>query len=519
MRLPSLAVAASLLVSFTPAIEACTFQHDDFPTVISARTPPIPSDILDKLSPKLSPSAKIIFPSSPLWSNASQRWNELSRPTYSAIIEVSTERDISESVKYANKHNIPFFAFSQGHGSYYGLERFQDGIGISLSSLSRKIELDSSGKWATIGGGMRSKDVIDYLWKRGKQTPTGGCGCVGVIGPMLGGGHNWIQGQVGLMADQVLGFRVVLANGEVVSVDDKTNKDLFWAMRGAGHNFGIVSEAKYKVYDVKEPKWSVETFTFRSSRLEDVYTYANKKLNGKGDPRLLMWGTWFLNPAIDEKPVIQFQWIYNGPLAELKKLSKDTHALKADAYTSMEVDYPELSPSLGYGAEQYACQTDGRGNRLLRGIDVDQYDVKSLRKWYDAFAATVMTEPTFQTSFCILEGYSTQAVQAVPDKSTAYALRGERLLLAPAIFWQKGNATLDEKARKWSKEMYLAASGSAKKKSYVNYAHGDEPVEALYGYEPWRLEKLRKVKKQYDPQGKFGFFNPINPATQGHRDM
>ncbi|KAK4170742.1 hypothetical protein QBC36DRAFT_124146 [Triangularia setosa] len=518
MWLPSLTVLASMLVSFTPSIRAYSF-HDELMNPLSPRTA-IPYDILAKLTPKLSPTAKILLPSSPLWPNASRRWNELSRPTYSVIIQVTTERDISESVRYASRYKIPFFAFSQTHGSYFGLERFQDGIGISLSSLSRKIDLDKSGKWATIGGGMKSKDVIDYLWKRGKQTTTGGCGCVGAVSPALGGGHGWFQGQYGLMADQVLEFRVVLADGEVAVVSDKKHKDLFWAMRGAGHNFGVVSEMRYKVYDVKRPKWSVQSFIFKSEKLEEVYEYAGKRLNGKGDARLLMWGTWYWNKTLDaEKPVIQFQWIYNGPLAELKKLSNDTHALKADVYTSLEVDYPKLSSSMGYGADQYACQTDGQGHRLLRGIDVDQYDVKDLRKWYDAFAAMLIAEPAFETSFCILEGYSTQAVQAVPDNSTAYALRGERLLFAPAIFWQKGNATLDEQAGKWSKEMYLAASGSTNKKTYVNYAHGDEPVEALYGYEPWRLEKLRKVKKQYDPQGKFGFFNPVNPVNEKHRDM
>ncbi|KAK0736478.1 hypothetical protein B0T21DRAFT_440886 [Apiosordaria backusii] len=351
MWLPSLTVLASLLVSLTPSITAYSLRHE-LPNPLSPRTA-IPSDILSKLTPHLSPTAKVLLPSSPLWANASHRWNEVSRPTYSAII--------------------------QSHGVYYPLERFRDGIAISLSSLSRKIELDSSGKWATIGGGMRSKEVIDYLWERGKQTTTGGCGCK----------HN----------------------------------DLFWAMRGAGHNFGIVSEMKFKVYDVKQPRWSVETFTFKSERLEEVYKYAGEKFNNKGDARLLMWGTWLWNKAVDaEKPVIQFQWIYNGPLGELKELSKDTCALKADAYASLESDYPELSPNLGYGADQYACQADGQGNRLLRGIDVDQYDVKALRKWYDAFTATIIAEPAFETSFCILEGYSTQAVQAVPDKSTAYGI-------------------------------------------------------------------------------------------------
>lgn len=95
-------------------------------------------------------------------------------------------------------------------------------------------------------------------------------------------------------------------DGEVVVVNDKKYKELFWGMRGVGYNFGIVSEMKYRVYDVKELKWSIEIFMFKSERLEEVYKYVNKKFDGKGDLRLLMWGIWFLNLVVDVEKVIGF---------------------------------------------------------------------------------------------------------------------------------------------------------------------------------------------------------------------
>lgn len=82
---------------------------------------------------------------------------------------------------------------------------------------------------------------------------------------------------------------------------------------------------------------------------------------------------------------------------------------------------------------------------------------------------------------------------------------------SPAIFYQP-NSSLDAQAEEFgrhARNLLKAGSGSAELYSYVNYAHGDESLEEVYGYEPWRLQKLRSLKKQYDPKNKFGFYEPI----------
>ena len=93
---------------------------------------------------------------------------------------------------------------------------------------------------------------------------------------MLGGGLGFLQGQYGLMIDQVIDFSVVLANGSTALVSADSDPDLFWALRGAGHNFGIVTQLNYRIYDMKgHEDWSYEVFTFTGNRLEECLTAIN----------------------------------------------------------------------------------------------------------------------------------------------------------------------------------------------------------------------------------------------------
>jgi FAD/FMN-containing dehydrogenase len=100
---------------------------------------------------------------------------------------------------------------------------------------------------------------------------------------MLGGGHGALQGHYGLIADNLVEARVVLANGSVITASEKTNSDLFWALRGAGHNFGIISEFHHKVYDKeKDDRWTVAQFIYSGDKLEDFFSVSNALTdNGK----------------------------------------------------------------------------------------------------------------------------------------------------------------------------------------------------------------------------------------------
>ena len=118
---------------------------------------------------------------------------------------------------------------------------------------------------------------------------TGICECVGISAPILGGGHGWLQGQYGLAADQIISARLVLPNGDAVTVSQDSNPDLFWAIRGAGHNFGLVTEWEYRIYDVQNPKLSYEIFIFSGDKLEALYELTNRMMKTQ-PPEVTHWG-------------------------------------------------------------------------------------------------------------------------------------------------------------------------------------------------------------------------------------
>lgn len=126
------------------------------------------------------------------------------------------------------------------------------------------------------------------------------------MGPMLGGGHGFIQGYHGLVADNLLSARLILANGSVVTASDTDNKDLFWALRGAGHNFGIVTEVVNKIYDVPTNDiWYYENFVFSGQSIEQLFTQLNK-VKRDTPPQFQHYAVYLRLPDVDPKSAVVF---------------------------------------------------------------------------------------------------------------------------------------------------------------------------------------------------------------------
>lgn len=165
-----------------------------------------------------------------------------------------------------------------------------------------------------------------------------------------------------------------------------------------------------------------------------------------------------------------------------------------------------------------AC-AKGSSSAMMFGVSLKKWNIAGLRATLDIYSTL---PPELRNSFVILEAYSTRGVQAVPDDETAYPDRFNQVLISPTMYYQLGNASLDAIAADFGTRMRRALfDGSGQPlHAYVNYAHGDESLEALYGYEDWRLWRLRRLKGKYDPFGKFAYYAPINrgvPDTGGGR--
>jgi hypothetical protein len=135
----------------------------------------------------------------------------------------------------------------------------------------------------------------------------------------------------------------------------------------------------------------------------------------------------------------------------------------------------------------------------------------------DAMSALAQVEPELSSSGMIFEAYSLHAVQKVPAASTAFPDRENGLLIAAVMLWNASAltpaeaVTIEERALRHGRKMRDAVvqGSGGKLHAYVNYANGEEGLEAMYGYEGWRLDRLRALKGEYDPLGRFSWYAPI----------
>lgn len=300
-------------------------------------------NITAELGPLLSSGAQIYLPGSDGFIHGADRWQEWAKPTFGAVIKVSTHEDVEQTVRYANVRSKPFLAISGQHGATRAIGSFQHGIGIWMNDLDG-IDISEDGNTAVIGGGITSGGAAHRLWANGKQTVTGCCECTGMVAPMLGGGHGWLQGQYGKAGDNLVSARVVLANGTSVTASNDEHADLFWALRGAGHNFGILTEFEYKIYDrtPDNEKWAYETLIFTQDKLEALFTEANKMIWGGSDKQdidLTHYVYWLRNPEIDPDNVGTLIATEVSELADTISLSLcSTYSIKATRYRSSTLD-------------------------------------------------------------------------------------------------------------------------------------------------------------------------------------
>ncbi|KAM5439798.1 hypothetical protein MferCBS31731_004208 [Microsporum ferrugineum] len=466
------------------------------------------NDVQTQLVPKLSGGAKVYMPGSSDYDTATNRWSALDAPQVKVVVVPDNANDVVETVKFANKKQVPFLAYNGAHGALTTLGKMNGGIEIFMKQLS-SVEIAQDGKSVKIGGGTNSKLVTDTLWDAKKQAVTGTCDCVSYLGPALGGGHGWLQGHHGLIADQFLSMDIVFANGSLKTI--KPDSDLWWAMKGAGHNFGIVTSVTIKIFDIEYTDWAIETLTYSGDKVEAVYQAANNLLMSQ-PVNIINWSYWLNNPGADaNKPVIIFYLIQEGVKAVDPTVTKPFHDIGPLTTEPKAGTYKDLAGWTGIATDSPPCQKVGLSNPRFP-IYLEAYNPSAMKQAYDLFAAQANLASPFHNSIFMFEGYSTQGVKAIDPMSSAFAFRGDNCLAAPLISYEPADAALDQKAAALGqqlREILHTGSGRSEVHTYVNYAFGTETTQQWYGSEQWRQDKLRSLKQKYDPNGTFSFYAPI----------
>ena len=338
------------------------------------------------------------------------------------------------------------------------------------------------------------------------------CECVSVIGPLLGSGHSLLQNQHGFSVDNIVSANVVLANGTTAKASASTNPDLFWALRGAGHNFGIVTSFTLKTYPIPST-YSIYTLTFSKDQIDQVFTLVNDidSPPTTRDPKLFL-NSWLFRPTPDQEPIFSYSLAYEGSLADLSVHAAPFLALNPTTTTLVtDVTYADIHKALGFGAEIFACGK--KTNQAISGVALSKWNLAGLHNTYELYAS-LTSDQRFINSAVLLENYGIVAVTGVEPGSTAVPPEErERPILTSAVVHYDGDDEgMKQEAAEWLKKLTDAlyeGVGEGDRHAYVNYANGNESLGEVYGREEWRIRKLKGLKSEWDPENRFRFYNPL----------
>ena len=331
-------------------------------------------------------------------------------------------------VQYCVKNNIKFLAQNGGHSWVITFNIGAGDLVINLRLLST-VTFSADKLEVTYGGGALISDVVTAAYANGVQVPTGNCNCVGTLGALLGGGFGRLMGLYGMGVDNLLSVNLVTADGKLSKVD-ASQTDLWWALRGAGPNFGIVTSATMKSYKV--PIGSSGAYTgslvFTNDKIEDLVKAINNLVL---EPPMAIF-LYFANQG--QPAVVAIPFYAGGTVDQYKAAFASIYAVGPIVDTSSFVTYDHLND----GSDSFCV----KGMRKPSyGAGLNQMDPATWRAVYNEYV-NFLKNPGTQMSAVLMEYYSLTKAQMLPDSSSSYAFRHTVKFNALVIPWYS-DATLD----------------------------------------------------------------------------
>ncbi|KAI0204444.1 FAD binding domain-containing protein [Astrocystis sublimbata] len=453
-----------------------------------------------ELSPKLS-QVNLISTTAPA------RWSDFAAPDPGVVVNVATELDVVATVglyeshatptllvEYCTKRQIPFLAQNGGNG-WATFHLKNNGVLINLAALDQ-VTFNADKTQATIGGGSTVKNTIDKAYAAGALVLTGNCNCVGALGASLGGGYGNLMGTFGFAVDNIISLRVVTADGALRTVTAESDPDLFWGLRGAAANLGIVTSATLKSSPASPEDfqaWRGE-LVFTEDKLEDVVQAIQDLVLGPDTVIFL----YLLADSTGAPMVVASPFMHKGNATTGRIAYESLYAIGPVADTTAVTPY-----NMWNVGSDALCTRGGFKPGFAAGFQ-DMVPSKWRQIW-DAYVA-FQKLPGAAMSGVLLEVYDLTKAKSVPSSSSAFPYRDVRFN-AFAIPWYD-DSSLDAQAAEFGntvRDLLRSSSNSPRPQTYVNFAYGDEALDVIYGDS---LPKLRSVKNQYDPTNVFNqWFN------------
>ncbi|KAL8765972.1 MAG: hypothetical protein Q9209_007119 [Squamulea sp. 1 TL-2023] len=435
-------------------------------------------------------------------SNASDapRWSLYRAPTPAFVVNVGSENDVATTVRYCNKNNITFLAQSQGNGWADTFHLGNCSLLINIDGLN-KIVFNKAKTLAAIGGGTRVSDMVIAAYNADTRFSTPTCTCLGFLGAMLGGGVMRSMGLYGAGVDQISQVNVATASGEMLQVNSNLHPDLWYSLRGAAPNFGIVTSALVKAYPTPKAQnaaWQ-GAITFADDKLEALIT-AIYNLDLRPEMQVdLLFST--SGPPLNS-PTITAIPFFLGNASAAKQAFAPIFDVGPVSNQAEEVPYDHW----GDIANPF-CIKGMRKPAYGASLAREGLNPATWRAVYEEFKTFVAKYPQAAGSSVLAEYYSVQKAIAIGDATSSYPFRDVPLHVVIIPLYE--NSSFDGVANNWGatvRDLLRSTDGLNANSTYINFAHGDEPLYEVYGK---NLQKLQALKKRYDPRNKFNQWFPL----------
>jgi FAD/FMN-containing dehydrogenase len=414
-----------------------------------------------------------------------------------AIVRVHDAQDVARVVAYARATGTELAVRSGGHsGAAHGST--EGGIVIDLCEM-KGLEIDPDARTAWAETGLTAAEVTTAAAEHGLAVGFGDTGSVGIGGITTGGGIGYLVRKHGLTIDSVLAAEIVTADGAVITVDADHYPDLFWAIRGGGGNFGVVTRFKYRLHPVDGVVGGILVIPATAETVEGFIAAAEAApeelstiANVMSCPPM---------PFVPEEHhgslVILGMLCYAGD-AEAGEAAMAPFRALAEPLADLvkPISYPEMYPP-EEGAEDYRPTAVGHTFFMDR---VGRPDAEVIIQHLSASDASMRA-----TQLRVLGG----AMARVPVDATAFAHRSSEIMGICVAFYD-GEADRDEKdawARAFADDLHQTDDGA-----YVNFLEEDDPKGVRRAYPGETGERLARVKARYDPENLFRRNHNIAPA-------
>jgi len=425
------------------------------------------------------------------YEKARRVWNGNIDRRPALIVRCTGVADVVQAVNFARTYGLDLSVRDGGH-SAPGYATNDGGLVIDLSGM-KGIRVDPAARTARVEGGVIWRELDHETQAFGLATPGGTVSNTGVLGLTLGGGLGWLMGKHGLAVDNVLAADVVTADGQLRRASAAQNPDLFWALRGGGGNFGVVTSIEYQLHEVSQVLGGMILFPYDQAR--DVLRFYRSFCATLPDEAEMYAA---LLTAPQGMPVAALLVGYNGPIEEGERVFAPARRFGTPI--------ADLVAPMPYSARQRMLDEPNAIHglqRYWRSAFTEQISDELIDRLVEAGGA--FTSPLSAIIFFHMHGAATRVAPA----DTAFAARREQWDFDLIGQWTEPAESSRHIA--WVKGVWDQIEPQLKGSAYVNHLAADDRPEKVRASFGENYGRLREIKRTYDPTNLFHLNANIAP--------